>query len=103
MGLRPQEFWEMRPANYWPILQAANKEKLERCKWEADLIRSLAGTVVNLISSKKVHKLKELWKYPWDSDDTPGFDVNSMSKENRAKQVAELLKKVNNGNSKNKG
>ena len=84
---------------YWPILQAVNKEKLERCKWEADLIRSLAGTVVNLLSKTKVRKLKELWKYPWDNDDIPGFDINSVSAEQRAKQVAELMKRINNGNS----
>ena len=102
VGLRPADFWEMRPANYWPILRAVNRDKAERCKWEADLIRSLAATVVNLLSKRKVRKLKELWRYPWD-DDEPKFDINKISQKDRAAQVAELMKKMNYGKREDKG
>ncbi|MCQ2137890.1 MAG: hypothetical protein MJY60_04210 [Bacteroidales bacterium] len=98
IGLTPRDFGEMRPARYWAVARAFNDTQRDRLAFEGDQTRLLAGTIVNLLHQRKVKKLTDLWKWPWDKEEKIEKKLSGMSADERKRQVAELMKKVNGKN-----
>jgi hypothetical protein len=85
MGLRPEEFLVMRPADFWLKVQGYRETREEDFKVDAELTRMQTTELINIqLEPYKRLKPEQLWKFPWDkkNEDEPEFVTQEENEEN---------------------
>jgi len=93
IGLRPIDFGEMRPVEFWAVSKAYTKAENDRLKFLGEMFRGHALRIVNVLIGNKIKKVSKLWRMPWDKE----AEVISITKEEREKQIKRLLEIAGNG------
>lgn len=84
----------MLPADFFMTAKAFVKNEDRRSVWMGELARGMTARVAAMLSGKAV-KPKDVWPMPWDEGSAPKFDINAIPQEERARQVAQLMRDLN--------
>lgn len=93
IGIRPNDFGEMRPVEFWAVSKAYIKAENDRLKFMGEMFRGHALRIVNVLIKHKIKDVTKIWTMPWDNK----IDVLSITKEEKEKQIKRLLEIAGNG------
>lgn len=87
---------EMRPCDFWAVVRAYQSADNDRLIFLGELIRGHAVRIMGMFANRKITEPSQIWKMPWDESQKKKieYDVNSISDEERHRQVEELMKKL---------
>jgi hypothetical protein len=94
MGLSPEEFMLMRPANFWLKLQGYRQGREEDFRLDAELSRLQTTELINIqLDPVKRLKPNQLWRFPWDKEEEPDEPemVTTEEAEINIKKLIEVL------------
>lgn len=95
-----EEFYQMRPGEFWEALQAHREEKEDDRIHMGELVR---GAVLRMYNSEREprHQIKDpskFWHMPWDDpEDAEENEIKrltSLTDEERNKEVQEFLRRT---------
>ena len=93
MGLRPDDFGNMRPSAYQAVVAAYTSAENDRLIYLGELIRGATFRIVSLFVKRRIRNIEKFWKMPWDKEKKVEKDP-----EKRKKEIEKLLKmSKNNG------
>lgn len=104
LGLSRQDFYDLRPGEYWEALAAYRDEVEANRRHIGELVRGHAVRVINLFVKKgsQFKDVTKFWGMPWDEQADNAADVvkelNSLTEEERNAKAQEFLRSIGKDN-----
>ncbi len=100
LGISLNEFYLMRPGEFWEAILAWQADKEADRRHVAELIRGVGVRLFNiqLAPKDRYTDVRKFWPFPWDEVDDKSAEVerlNSMTEEERSKAAMEFLERNN--------
>lgn len=100
LRMSPADFGKMVVGDFLDTMGGYYEQKYEDHKFIANLVRTATTFLVNNPRKESEQYLpKELWKMPWDEEESKPVVVTKEEYEKRIKQAEEFFKRTVNGNS----
>ena len=99
LGLSREEFYLMRPGEFWEAMMAWKADKEADRRHGAEVIRGVGVRLFN-IQLKAKDQIKDVRKFfplPWDEEDNQGEEIerlNALSKEEKDAAAKEFLERI---------
>lgn len=101
LHLSRQDFYDMRPGEFWEAMHAHNAEKEADRMHLGELARGIAIRLFNTQVRKPVADVTSFWRMPWDPDkqDMENKEIarlNALSDEERDAEARKFIERLNN-------
>ena len=92
LGLTPEQFWTMRLKYFFLMLKQKNETEENMHRFKCELVRRQTAELIN-IQLKREDRIspKQLWKFPWDSENYEFQYQSSMTDEEINEQSEKLF------------
>lgn len=99
LHLSREEFYLMRPDEFWEAMDAHNQEKEADRRHMGELVRGAALRLFNLqlAAKDRISDPAKFWRMPWDeitAADEEQMKFDMMTDEQRAESAKEFLNKI---------
>ena len=99
LGLSREEFYLMRPGEFWEAMMAWQADKEADRRHVAEVIRGAAVRLFNiqLKAEDQIRDIRKFLPLPWDEEEKQGEEIerlNALSKEEKDAAARDFLKRI---------